>query len=374
MHHHIWPPDGSSLRPPVAAGKHVTRRYNQRTRTNKIGRTTMGDIRLSRRALLAGPAAAAALPAAPARAEVNWKKYAGTKLEAILAKGPRGDNFQKYIKEFTDLTGIQVESEQIPEQQQRQKCVIELASGKPSFDAVHLSYHVQKRQFEKAGWLADLTPYMKDPNLTAPDLVESDFSAAGLQYAKNDKGQMLSLPWSVDYFILYYNKEMVQKKGIEIPKTFEEMVTAAEKLTDPKEGTFGFVGRGLRNANMTLWTNFFLNYGGEFLDAKGNILTDGPEAIEATKMYDRMMKSGPPGSAGFNWMESMASLTQGRAAMWIDGVGWAPPIEDPNASRVVGKLGYHLVPAGPKGQYSAAYGDGIGIPTVSKKKEAAYLY
>jgi multiple sugar transport system substrate-binding protein len=73
-------------------------------------------------------------------------------------------------------------------------------------------------------------------------------------------------------------------------------------------------------------------------------------------------------------MESMASLTQGRAAMWIDGVGWAPPIEDPNASRVVGKIGYALVPAGPKGQYSAAYGDGVGIAQASTKKEAAYLY
>jgi multiple sugar transport system substrate-binding protein len=28
---------------------------------------------------------------------------------------------------------------------------------------------------------------------------------------------------------------------------------------------------------------FLLNYGGEFLDAKGNILTDGPEAIEPPK-------------------------------------------------------------------------------------------
>jgi multiple sugar transport system substrate-binding protein len=163
---------------------------------------------------------------------------------------------------------------------------------------------------------------MKDPSLTAPDLVDSDFSAAGLQYAKNDKGQMHSLPWSVDYFILYYNKELFQKKGVAVPKTFDEMVAAAEKLTDAKEGTYGFVGRGLRNANMTLWTNFFLNYGGEFLDTKGNILTDGPEAIEATKLYQTLLtKVAPPGVAGFNWMESMASFTQGRSAMWIDGVG-----------------------------------------------------
>src|SRR3954471_4341018 len=335
----------------------------------------MNNHMISRRKLLAGSAAASAfaLAGVPAFADIQWKKYAGTKLEVMLAKGPRGDNLQKYIKEFTELTGIQVESEQIPEQQQRQKAVIELASGKPSFDLIHLSYHVQKRQFEKAGWLADITPFMKDPSLTAPDLSENDFSAAGLTYAKNDKGQMLSLPWSVDSFILYYNKEIFAKNNVSVPKTLEEMNALAEKLTDEKAGVFGYTGRGLKNANMTLWTNYYLNYGGEFLDAKGNILTDGPEAIEATKSYVRSNKSSPPGVAGFNWMESLAAFAQGRAAMWIDGVGWAPGVENANSSRVVGKIGYTLVPAGPKGQYSAAYGDGIGIPTVSKKKEAAYL-
>src|SRR3978361_338461 len=262
---------------------------------------------ISRRKLLAGSAAASAfaLAGVPAFADIQWKKYAGTKLEVILAKGPRGDNLQKNIKEFTDLTGIQVESEQIPEQQQRPKAVIELTSGKPSFDVIHLSYHVQKRQFEKAGWLADLTGFMKDPNLTASDLTVEDFSAGGRTFAQNDKGAMHSLPWSVDYFILYWNKEIFAKKGVELPKTFDEMVVAAEKLTDPANGIYGFTGRGLRNANMALWTNSFLNYGGEFLDAKGNILTDGPEAIEATKMYQRLLtKTAPPGVAGFNWMES----------------------------------------------------------------------
>src|SRR3954447_13218934 len=241
----------------------------------------------TRRSFLQGTLATGALSLTglPAFADVNWKKYAGTTLEAFLIKGPRGDLLQKYASEFTELTGIKVESEVVPEQQQRQKAVIELTSGKPSFDVIHLSYHVQKRQFERAGWLADMTALMKDPTLTAPDLTVDDFSAGGLQFAKNDKGEMHSLPWSVDYFILYYNKELLAKKGVAVPKTMDEMAAAAEKLNDPANGIYGFTGRGLRNANMTLWTNFFLNYGGEFLDAKGNILTDGPEAIEATKMY-----------------------------------------------------------------------------------------
>src|ERR1700730_18357973 len=351
----------------------LTSRQNKPT----SGRRPMKDTLVSRRAVLAGTAAAGALGLSglPARGEPQWKKYAGTTIEANLVKGPRGELLQKYASEFTELTGIKVESEVIPEQQQRQKAVIELTSGKPSFDVIHVSYHVQKRQFEKAGWLADLTAFMKDPNLTAPDLTVDDFSAGGLQFALNDKGEMHSLPWSVDYFILYWNKELFAKKGVALPKTFDEMAAAAEKLNDPAHALYGFTGRGLRNANMTLWTNFFLNYGGEFLDAKGNILTDGPEAIEATKMYQRLLtKVAPPGVSGFNWMESMASFTQGRSAMWIDGVGWAPPLEDPAASRIVGKIGYTMVPAGPKGQYSATYGDGIGIAAASKNKEAAYLY
>src|SRR5882724_8126961 len=111
---------------------------------------------VSRRAVLAGTAAAGALgltgfPASAA--EPNWKKFAGTTLEANLIKGPRGELLQKYAGEFTELTGIKVESELIPEQQQRQKAVIEHTAGKPNFDVVHVSYHVQKRQFEKAGWL-----------------------------------------------------------------------------------------------------------------------------------------------------------------------------------------------------------------------------
>src|SRR6478736_3969525 len=249
--------------------------------------TTMKNHLISRRSVLAGAAAAGAfgLSGLPARAEVNWKKYAGTKLEVILAKGPRGDNLQKNIKEFTDLTGIQVESEQIPEQQQRQKAVIELASGKPSFDVVHMSYHVQKRQFEKGGWLADISGFLKDPSLTDPSLVESDFAEAGMTFAKDSEGKLRSLPFSVDYWIVYWNKELFEKKGLSYPATFEEMVSAAEALTDKSSNTYGFVARGLKNANVPVWTTLMLGYGTTPLGPDGKLRTTSDEAVEAAKLY-----------------------------------------------------------------------------------------
>ena len=69
----------------------------------------------TRRSLLQGTLAASALSLTgfPTRAEPQWKKYAGTTIEANLIKGPRGELLQKYASEFTDLTGIKVESEVI---------------------------------------------------------------------------------------------------------------------------------------------------------------------------------------------------------------------------------------------------------------------
>ena len=254
--------------------------------------------------------------------------------------------------------------------------MIEFTSGRPSFDVVHLSYHVQKRQFEKGRLAADLTPYLKDPNLTAPDLVEGDFSLGGLSVRQERQGRVaLAAAGRSTTSSSTGTRRLFEKKGVALPETFDDMASLAEKLTDPNEGIYGFVGRGLRNANMTLWTNFFLNYGGEFLDAKGNIQTDGPEAIEATKLYQRLLtKPAPPGVAGFNWMESMASFTQGRAAMWIDGVGWAPPVEDPNARASSARSAMPSCRKARRVRHRRPTATASASRQASKNKEAAYLY
>jgi multiple sugar transport system substrate-binding protein len=340
--------------------------------------TTSFDRHPTRRRFLAGSAALGGLGLAgvrPAFAEVNWRKFADTKIEVNLIKSPRGDTLQQYEKEFEALTGIKVSSEQVPEQQQRQKTVIELTSGRPSFDVVHLSYHVQKRQFEKGKWLADLSGYLRDPMLTDPSLVESDFAEAGLTFAMDPSGAIHSLPLSVDYWIIYWNRELFAKKGLAYPDNYDELVAAAEALTDPKTNTYGFVARGQKNANVPVWTSLLLGYDASTLGPDGKLTTDTPEAIEAAKLYQRLMtKSAPPGVAGFNWAECQSAFLQGKIGMWLDGIGFAPPLEDPDKSRVVGHVGYSAMPRGPKAQASATFGDGIGVTAASPNKEAAYLY
>jgi len=336
-----------------------------------------------RRRLLAAGAGAAALGALPgvalrdaaAQGAFDWKRYKGQKIEVFLVKSPRGDLLTKYHKEFEDLTGIEVGSEMVPEQQQRQKAVIEFNSGNPSFDVIGLSYHVQKRQFAKNNWLTDLRAFIADKSMTSPELDFNDFAKGGLSYAVEPDGRVMSLPFNLDPWVIYYNKELFAAKNVTYPRNFAEMIDAAGKLHDPGKGIAGFVGRGLKNANVPVWTTFLLGYGGGFIDASGKLMTDRPEAVEAGRMYQTLLgKYGPQGVAGFNWNESQSLFMQGKAAMWLDGIGFAQPLEDPTKSRIVGKVGYGVMPPGPKGQVAALFADGEGITAQSKNKGPAWYY
>jgi multiple sugar transport system substrate-binding protein len=166
---------------------------------------------LSRRDVLQGTAAAglAATGAfafdhrqAHAQGAFNWQRFKGEKIEVSLVKSPRGDLLQKHQKEFEDMTGIKVGAEQIPEQQHRQKQVIEFTSGRPSFDVTTTAWHVQKRLFAKGKWLEDLRPMLADATMTAPDIDRSDYLKAGMGYATESDGRISSMPLQIDYFIL----------------------------------------------------------------------------------------------------------------------------------------------------------------------------
>jgi multiple sugar transport system substrate-binding protein len=136
-----------------------------------------------------------------------------------------------------------------------------------------------------------------------------------------------------------------------------------------------FVGRGLKNANMTFWDDILLKWDQETVTPDGKkLLTDTPAAIEAATWYQKIMREcAPPGVIGFNWNECQTTFMQGRAAMWWDGIGFSAPLIDPNKSKVVGKVGFAPDVAG-KVHNCATFIDGIGIPATAKNKKPAWLF
>jgi multiple sugar transport system substrate-binding protein len=336
---------------------------------------------IRRRQLLAASTAALAAPAIVQRANsqssFDWKQFKGQAIEVNYQLSPRGDLARTHLKEFQELTGIEVGFEQIPEQQQRPKVAMEMATGHPSFDVVNIGMHVQKKLIEKAKWMEDLRPFIDDRSLTNPDFDLADFSKPSMAVATGPDGRMNVLPLNQDLFILFYNKDLLAAKGFSAPpQTYDEMFSMAKALNDPSKGISGFVGRGLKNANVVLYDNILLGWNEETVTADGRkLLTDTPEAIAAGEWYQKIMREcGPQGSIGFNWNECQTTFSQGRAAMWWDGIGFSAPLLDPTKSKIVDKIGFAPVPAGPRAHYCATFIDGIGIPATAKNKKAAWLF
>jgi multiple sugar transport system substrate-binding protein len=335
---------------------------------------------IRRRRLLQATAGLLAAPAiverANAQSAFDWKQYKGTKLEVNFAKSPRADVLQSRARDFEELTGIRVGFEQIPEQQQRPKVAMEMSTGRPSFDVVNVALHVQKRLIEKGRWLEDLRPLLTDAGRTAPDYDFADFGGPGVRAATAADGTLHTVPINQDLFILFYNKALLAEKNLPVPKTYDDLMQTATALTDRSRQQFGFVGRGLKNANVVLFDTFLLGEDQETISADGRtLLMDTPAAIRTAEYYGKLLRdTAPPGVVGFNWNESQTTFSQGRAAMWIDGIGFSAPLVDRSKSKVAEVAGFAPVPRGARAHNTSTFIDGIGVPAGSRNKGGAWLY
>jgi ABC-type glycerol-3-phosphate transport system substrate-binding protein len=71
----------------------------------------------------------------------------------------------------------------------------------------------------------------------------------------------------------------------------------------------------------------------------------------------------------------MEAFTAGQAGMIADADFFAASYEDPAKSKVAGKVGYALIPAGPGGKtHAGLWTWALGINKATKNKEAAWLF
>ncbi len=90
---------------------------------------------------------------------------------------------------------------------------------------------------------------------------------------------------------LYYNKQMFKDAGLNPPTTWEEMVTDAQKLTDPAKGTYGF---SLAAGSYTENVHFaFINgsqNGGSWFDSAGKPTFTSDQNVQGVLRYLDLMQ------------------------------------------------------------------------------------
>jgi len=333
---------------------------------------------MTRRDVLRLGAAAAAGPFvlrhAGAADAFSWRRFAGQSIFIQFSKNPWSDTMEKMLPDFEKQTGIKVEFSELPEIQARQKVAVEFTAGSGGIDVWYTSLHVEKRRFWKSGWYADLSKFLKDPTMTAPDYDWNDIADGTRQAVTQTDGTISALPIHTDPNILFYRKDLFQQKGLKPPRTLAEMEGLAEKLHNPPS-IYGYVMRGLKNANAPAWDWILFSMGGNFLTRDRKASIDTPEAVKAVDYYAGILRRfAPPGVVNFNWYECSSAFMQGQVAMYFDGVNFAAGFEDKEKCKVAGKIGYAVPPAGPGGHFSPAGTDGLAISTQSKRQGPAYFF
>jgi multiple sugar transport system substrate-binding protein len=234
--------------------------------------------------------------------------------------------------------------------------------------------HVEKRRFWRSGWYLDLRKFLTDPTMTAPDYDWNDMAAGAKSIATQPDGSISGLPAFVDPWILFYRKDLFAQKGLKAPKTLAEMEEFAQKFhAAPK--FYGFVARGLKNANAPAWDWVLFSMGGNFQTKDGKASVNTPEAEKAMDYYAGMLRRfAPPGVVNFNWYECSSAFMQDQVAQYFDGVNFASQFEDKEKSKIAGKVGYAVLPAGPAGHFSPIFGNAVAVSAQSKVPGPAYFF
>ncbi len=295
--------------------------------------------------------------------------YGGVTLNIACRHLPAMDFIQSHAALFEQFTGAKINFTDYPENDLRSHIVADAANKAGGFQLYCLDDNYIPL-FGSNGWVRELGPSIK-PAYQMDDVFPS------LKGAYSWDGKLYGLPIYSEVTILYYRKDLLDAAHVAVPKTLDELEAAAAKLTKPPR-TFGIALRGLRGEGMNVytWTEWLRSYGGNFLDATMHPAFDSAAATLGTQHYSNLIrKDGPPGSGTWGWPQVSSAFAAGRVAMIVESTAFYPTFNDPKQSNVVGKIGYAVVPAGPKGAYPANYSIGLAIaasvPEASKQFQAA---
>ncbi len=315
-------------------------------------------------------------------AENPYTPYKGKTLVANFPAHPHFDAVMKIIPKFTEETGIRVEVDQLQYLAMRQKQTLELT--KPTGDYDLLAYVV----FSKADYVAAdqieplarffMNPKLSNPNYDPEDLIDGYVQNIGVVggkkgYLPGPTGALFAIPFGSETSVLGYRKDIFEKHNLKVPETYDELLETTCKIKHLEPGMVGLTSRG---ASGHQTSHAFLLHlaplGGRVYDDQWNPIVNNAAGIKAGETLKKILECGPEGGTSFGFAEMKNAFLQGKAAMFLDSTVIAGEVNDPEKSKIVGKVGWAMHPKGVR-RGSQTGGFGIAIPKNAQNKEAAFL-
>jgi trehalose/maltose transport system substrate-binding protein len=229
-------------------------------------------------------------------------------------------------------------------------------------------------------WPAILAPQLKD---LTPVLSEKDRADHFKVLIDNDTvdGKLVAVPWFVDAGLLYYRKDLLDKYGKEIPKTWAELADTAKAIVEGENNLSlqGYVWQGKAYEGLVCNAlEWIASYGGgSIVDSDGKVTIDNPQATKALEVAKSWIGTiSPKGVLSYSEEESRGVFQSGNA-VFMRNWPYAWALANAGDSPVKGKVGVAVLPQGDGSQarHAAALGgQNLAVSRYSAHpKEAADL-
>ena len=293
-------------------------------------------IQISRRRLGSMAAALSALPPV-ARAQARTLNAFGHRVHQNVTMGPGGDVTAAWrAAEKTEISWVTLGDVAAI----NERLLREITLAETTIDLAHLvngraiprtlALFEPLDAFQQSAPIEDFADI--SPGLVAPMKLDGSLRGVPMRHATN---------------ALVYNEALFEERGVAgIPRTFEEFVEAARKLTFKRaDGTqvFGMVFATQFAANYLAFGRCF---NGDYMTADGKIVCEQPGMVKGIAALAEMHKAEilPRNMSAMTNEEITTMIQQGRVAMAMNPFARVVSYNDPAQSKYPGKIKAALMP------------------------------
>ncbi|MFC3181057.1 ABC transporter substrate-binding protein [Cypionkella sinensis] len=284
--------------------------------------------------------------------------------------GKAVENFKNLVKPWEEATGNTVTIVPMPASTSDQfgQYRLWLAAGATDIDLYQTDVI----------WAPQLADHFVDLTEAAKDLAPTHFPS--IIESQTVAGKLVALPIFTDAPALYYRKDLLEKYGVAVPKTWDELTAAAAKIQEGERAAgkadfWGYVWQGNAYEGLTCdaleWVKSF--GGGQIVEADGSISINNEKAVKALETAKGWVGTiSPQGVLAYGEEESRGVWQTGNAA-FMRNWPYAYTLGNGDDSAVKGLFDVTTLPVGAEGDTSAATlgGWNVAVSKYSKHQDVA---